>query len=213
MKIITVILARGGSKRIPKKNIIDINGKPLIWYSINASLNSNVNETWVSTEDREIKQISLKYGAQVIDRPIELSDDIIMPDKPLVHAAEQIDSDIVVFIQPTSPLIKPKYIDKGIEMMLTGKYDSVFTAYKKAWDATWNKDIEPHGWDMYNRPRSQDAEELWIEDGMCYITKKDCLLTSGLRYSGKMGVIEIDFKDSFEIDTFEDVELIKKLLK
>tara|TARA_R110000822_G_scaffold109116_1_gene238878 strand:- start:95 stop:505 length:411 start_codon:yes stop_codon:yes gene_type:complete len=136
-----------------------------------------------------------------------------MPDKPLVHAAEQIDSDIVVFIQPTSPLIKPKYIDKGIEMMLTGKYDSVFTAYKKAWDATWNKDIEPHGWDMYNRPRSQDAEELWIEDGMCYITKKDCLLTSGLRYSGKMGVIEIDFKDSFEIDTFEDVELIKKLLK
>ena len=55
MKIISVITARGGSKGVPRKNIIDIKGKPLIWYSINASLNSKVNETWVSTEDQEIK--------------------------------------------------------------------------------------------------------------------------------------------------------------
>ena len=213
MKIVSCITARGGSKGIFKKNMLDLYGKPLVYYSIDASLNSMVNETYVSTDDDDIKMCSLNCGAEVIDRPKELSGDVIMPDEALLHFTEKVDFDILVFIQPTSPLIKPKYIDKGIEMMLTGKYDSVFTAYKKAWDATWNKDIEPHGWDMYNRPRSQDAEELWIEDGMCYITKKDCLLTSGLRYSGKMGVIEIDFKDSFEIDTFEDVELIKKLLK
>ena len=57
MKIVSVILARGGSKGVPRKNIIDINGKPLIWYSINASLNSNVDETWVSTEDEEISTL------------------------------------------------------------------------------------------------------------------------------------------------------------
>ena len=84
MKIVSVITARGGSKGIPRKNIVDINGKPLIWYSINASLKSNVDETWVSTEDKEIKKISLQCGAQVIDRPIELADDIIMPDEALV---------------------------------------------------------------------------------------------------------------------------------
>ena len=90
MKIISVITARGGSKGVPRKNIVDIKGKTLIWYAINASQNSNVNETWVSTEDKEIKQISKSFGANVIDRPKELADDIIMPDAALLHAQKSI---------------------------------------------------------------------------------------------------------------------------
>ena len=213
MKIVTVILARGGSKGIPRKNIIDINGRPLIWYSINASLNSNVSETWVSTDDDEIKQVSINCGAKVIDRPSELATDTIMGDDSLVHFANEKDFDVLVYIQPTSPLIKTEYINTGIDMMLSGNYDSVFTAYKKAWDAVWNENMDPVGWDMYNRPRRQDVDDMWIEDGMFYITKKESLLSSGLRYSGKMGVVQIDFKDSFEIDTLEDLELVRKLLK
>ena len=213
MKIVTVILARGGSKGIPRKNIIDINGKPLIWYSINASLNSNVSETWVSTDDDEIKQVSIDCGAKVVDRPAELATDTIMGDDSLVHFANEKDFDILVYIQPTSPLIKTEYINTGIDMMLNGNYDSVFTAYKKAWDAVWDENMDPVGWDMYNRPRRQDVDDLWIEDGMFYITKKESLLSSGLRYSGKMGVVQIDFKDSFEIDTLEDLELVRKLLR
>ena len=110
MKIVTVILARGGSKGIPRKNIIDINGRPLIWYSINASLNSNVSETWVSTDDDEIKLVSINCGAKVIDRPSELATDSIMGDDSLVHFANEKDFDVLVYIQPTSPLIKTKYI-------------------------------------------------------------------------------------------------------
>ena len=98
MKIISVITARGGSKGVHRKNITDVNGNPLIWYSIKASLESNVDETWVSTEDSEIKDISIKCGAKVIDRPSELADDIIMPDASLIHAAESIDFDVMVFI-------------------------------------------------------------------------------------------------------------------
>ena len=109
MKIISVITARGGSKGVHRKNITDVNGNPLIWYSIKASLESNVDETWVSTEDSEIKDISIKCGAKVIDRPSELADDIIMPDASLIHAAESIDFDVMVFIQPCAALIKPKY--------------------------------------------------------------------------------------------------------
>ena len=69
MKVVSVITARGGSKGVPRKNIADINGKPLIWFSIDASLRSKVDETWVSTEDSEIKAISIECGASVIDRP------------------------------------------------------------------------------------------------------------------------------------------------
>ena len=73
MIIKSLITARGNSKSIRKKNISLINGKPLIYYAIDASKKSDVNETWVSTENIEIKNIALSYGAKVIDRPLELS--------------------------------------------------------------------------------------------------------------------------------------------
>ena len=86
-KIVSLITARGGSKGIPKKNIIDINGHPLISYTIKKSQESKVHETWVSTEDNKIKEISKHYGAKVIDRPHKFSNDVIMPDAALVHFA------------------------------------------------------------------------------------------------------------------------------
>ena len=80
MKIKSLITARGNSKSIPNKNILDINNKPLIAYSIEASKGSDVIETWVSTDCKKIKDISLKYGAMVIERPKELATDLILND-------------------------------------------------------------------------------------------------------------------------------------
>ena len=97
-------------------------------------------------------------------------------------------------------------------MMMSGDYDSVFTGYKREWDAVWDKDGNPIGWDVYNRPRRQDVEEIWVEDGMFYMTKRENLLTSKLRYSGRIGIVKINQKDSFEIDTYEDLELIRSLI-
>ena len=149
MKIVSVILARGGSKGIPGKNIIDVNGKPLIWYSINTSLNSNVSETWVSTDDTEIREVSTECGARVIDRPKELSTDRSQSDDALIHFASKVDFDVLVFIQPTSPLIKTEYINKGVDMIKSGEYNSVFTATEEHWIPRWSKDIEPIDWNVY----------------------------------------------------------------
>ena len=212
MKIVSVILARGGSKGIPNKNIIDVNGQPLISYSIQTSLDSDVEETWVSTDSKQIAIVSEGYGASVLDRPSELATDTSQSDDSLVHFASKVDFDILVFIQPTSPLIKTEYINEGIKMMMSGDYDSVFTGYKREWDAVWDKDGNPIGWDVYNRPRRQDVEEIWVEDGMFYMTKRENLLTSKLRYSGRIGIVKINQKDSFEIDTYEDLELIRSLI-
>lgn len=211
-KIVSVILARGGSKGIPNKNIIDINGKPLIWYSIEASLNSKVDETWVSTDSKEISDVSKKCGSNVLDRPSELATDISQSDDSLMHFASKVDFDILVFIQPTSPLIKSKYIDNGIDMMCSGKYNSVFTAHKEHWIPRWNNDVEPIDWDVYKRPRRQDVQENYVENGMFYMTNKENLLTSKLRYSGIKGIVETDLKDSFQIDVTEDLKLVKKLI-
>ncbi len=216
-KVVSLITARGGSKGIPKKNILNIKGKPLISYTIQESLKSNVNETWVSTEDKEIAKISKKFGAQIIERPSELSNDIIMPDASLVHFAQNYDFDVLVFIQPTSPLLNFKYINLGLEMM--DKYDSIFSAYREHWLPRWRREnilgtsvSVPVDWDISNRPRRQDMEELFVENGAFYITTKDNILESNLRYSKNIGIVEMPYYTSFQVDSNDDLEIIKKLL-
>jgi len=213
MNVVSLITARGGSKGIPGKNIIQVNNRPLLWYSIDASLRSNVKETWVSTDDDEIKKVAIECGAQVIDRPQELSDDVIMPDAAILHFAQHKEFDIVVFIQPTSPMIKPRYINLGIEMVVSGEYDSSFAVVKKHWLPTWDTHVRPIGWNVDNRPRRQDMPEMYEEAGMFYITTRQKLLESQLRYSGNIGIVEIPRKDSFQIDTYEDLELIETLCR
>tara|TARA_R110000824_G_scaffold121208_12_gene277202 strand:+ start:1126 stop:1764 length:639 start_codon:yes stop_codon:yes gene_type:complete len=212
LKVVSVITARGGSKGVPRKNIADINGKPLIWYSIKASLDSNVDETWVSTEDKEIKSVSIDCGAQVIDRPPHLADDIIMPDAALLHAAETIDFDILVFIQPCAALIDAKFINQGMDLIINQGYDSCFAAVRESWMPVWDLDINTIGWDVNNRPRRQEMAEWYKEAGMFYITTRERLLESKLRYSGKIGVVEIPLEDSFQVDNQQDLELLRRLL-
>ena len=98
-------------------------------------------------------------------------------------------------------------------MIVNDKYDSVFSATKEHWIPRWNKNVEPMGWDINNRPMRQDKEELYVENGMFYITKRENLLESKLRYSGRIGIVEIPLMDSFQIDTIDDLELIHKILK
>ena len=211
MKIISLITARGGSTEIPKKNIIDINGKPLISYSILASISSVVDETWVSTDSDEIAEISKTYGANVSKRPSYLADNIIMPDPTLVHFAKDNKFDIMVFIQPTSPFIKPKYIDKGINMMLKGGFDSMVAVTKEHWLPRWDKDVKPIGWEVNDRPRRQDRPATYAENGMFYMTTYEMLIKTNLRYGGKIGMVKIPLRDSFQIDSHEDPDLIRDL--
>lgn len=212
MKVVSVILARGGSKGIPKKNIIDVNGIPLIAYTIQASLQSNSEETWVCTDCEEIAEVSKKYGAQVLMRPSALATDSSKSEESLLFFAENIDFDYLIFIQATSPLLTSNYINQGIEMIASQKYDSVFTAYKEHWIPRWGKEVKPHQWNPEDRPMRQDKDELWVENGAFYITKKSLLLESKLRYCGKIGVVEMPMLQSFQVDTLEDLELIKKIL-
>ena len=210
MKIVALITARGGSKGVPLKNIIDINGKPLISFAINASLHSKINETWVSTDSDRIANVAQECGAQIIKRPHNISTGISQSEEALLHFAENVNFDILVFIQPTSPFITSEYINKGLSKMKS--YDSIFTVTKEHWLPRWDVNVKPINWETNNRPMRQEKPEVYVEAGMFYITTREHLLKSKLRYSGNIGIIEIPLKDSFQIDTMEDLELIKKLI-
>lgn len=121
-KIISFIPARGGSERIPRKNIKMMAGKPMIAWTIEASLKSKyIDRTFVSTEDKEIKEVALKYGAEVIDRPAELSQGQININFAYYHFQyclweEKYQPDYIITLLPTSPLRTEEHIDKAFEL-------------------------------------------------------------------------------------------------
>ena len=213
MKIVSLTLARGGSKGVPRKNITPVNGRPLISYVIDASLGSKVDETWVSTEDGEISTISEMCGANVIKRPEIMAQDTSKCEEALLHFAENVDFDMLVYIQTTSPLLAKEYINRGIAKMQTGHYDSVFSVYKEHWIPRWTMDVKPIDWNTNYRPRRQTIEPKYVENGAFYITSRKRLLESGLRYSGNIGVVEMPFSKSLQVDTLDELKIIELLLK
>ena len=212
MKTVALILARGGSKGIPNKNIINIKDKPLLAYSILAAQQSNVDEVWVSTDCKNIKRVAVDYDAQVIDRPEKYATDFSKSEDALLHFAKKINFDILVFIQPTSPLINSNDINSGLSLLQKNNYNSVFSAYKEHWIPRWSLDKKPDNWEIDNRPMRQEMDEKYIENGAFYITTKNALINSGLRYSGKIGIIEMPLSRSFQIDNEDDLLLIKELI-
>jgi len=210
MKTVALILARGGSKGIPNKNIQMLGGMPLIVYSINAAKWSTVDDIWVSTDSSHIKTITKQHGASVLDRPPKLAHDKSPSEDALLHFAENVDFDRLVFIQPTSPLITPQHIDNGLEKM--EKFDSVFSVYKEHWLPRWSLDLNPLNFDNNNRPRRQDRKGVYVENGAFYITTKELLLENKVRVSGNLGVVEMPYYESFQVDTWEDFNFMGRLL-
>lgn len=209
-KIVSLILARGGSKGIPNKNIILLKQKPLIAHSIQAALSSQANNIYVSTDCARIASVAQQYQAKVIMRPTEISGDTSKSEEALIHFASQIDFDILVFIQPTSPLLLSEDINKGLDMMKD--YDAIFSAYKEHWIPRWNINATPDNWNINNRPMRQDMPEKYVENGALYITTRQTLLESKCRYSGKIGILEMPYSRSFQIDTPDDLHLISKII-
>ena len=213
MKTLSLILARGGSKGIPQKNIIQLKNKPLLQYVIEASQKSNVHQTWVSTDCEKIWKVANSLGADMVRRPDSISKDDSKSDDALLHFASEVSFDRLVFIQPTSPLLEAEDINAGLMKMDSTNYDSVFSVYKEHWIPEWRLDGTPHNWSVSNRPMRQDVPETYVENGAFYITTREALLKSRLRYSGKIGMVEMPKHRSFQVDAEEDLILIEKILK
>ena len=210
MKNIAIIPARGGSKRIPEKNIKLFAGLPLLAHSIlYAQQNETlIDEIYVSTDIIEIKKIAIQYGAKVIDRPEHLSGDLEPTITALKHVLESIDcSDVesVVLLQPTNPLRPQDLLKQAFEIYNNSNCDSLFTVsrnYQKFGKITANK---YHPFNYTIGQRSQDLEPLFFENGLLYITKADLIL-NGIIISENAFPFEVDHVFAkVDIDTLEDL--------
>ena len=210
MKII--IPARGGSKRILNKNLMDLNGKPLISYVIQTCLEIT-NDVYVSTDCLKIEKIAKYYGARVIQRPSELATDLSSTNSVIEHFLNIIkEVDYFACVQPTSPMLTSDYLKKGFNKVMESGYNSIISVTENN-NFFWNNKREPVNFQRDKKPRTQDMQKWYAENGAFYITsKKDFLKTRNIT-NGDIGFIVMPKKSSFEIDTYEDFEIVEKLCK
>lgn len=184
---LAIIPARGGSKRLPRKNVLPLAGKPLIAWTIEAALNSKlVTKVLVTSDDDEILKVSESFGAATLKRPAELAQDTSTSFDAIKHAIENSEKfDCIVLLQPTSPLRTSQQIDEAIQLLESKDADAIVSVtemeHSPLWANTLPEDGSMTGFlrdDLLNT-RSQDLETYYRLNGAIYICKTDKLLEAG----------------------------------
>lgn len=219
---LAIIPARGGSKRLPRKNILDLCGKPLIAWSIKAGLNSKyIDKVVVSSDDDEILNISLNFGAETIKRPVELASDTATTFDAIKHTIDNFEKyDYIVLLQPTSPLRDAKHIDQAIELLETKKADAVVSVCEVDHSPLWSNTLPKDG-NMSNflkdeilNKRSQDLEKYYRLNGAIYICKTEKLLENkGFFLKDNIFAYKMDRESSVDIDEEMDFKIAEVLIK
>jgi CMP-N-acetylneuraminic acid synthetase len=215
MKTIAIIPARGGSKRLPQKNVLPLGGIPLIAHSIvYAQANSQIiDEIYVSTDDVEIKKIALQYGAKVIDRPIAISGDSEPTVTALKNVLEQIVETVenVILLQPTNPLRPKELLKEAFDVYQKGNHDSLFTVTRN--HQKFGKIVDdvfiPFNYKIGQR--SQDLEPIFYENGLFYITKANLILDDIIISENTFPLEVNHIFANVDIDTQEDLDYAEYL--
>lgn len=223
MEILSIIPARGGSKGIPLKNLVKINGKPILYYTIKSSLKSKfINRTIVSTENKKIAIKAQKLGAEIVPRPKKLAVDSTLLEPVIEHVLSYLERkekyvpDIIITLQITSPLRTTKHIDEAIEKFSKGTYDSLISGRKShlfLWNIGKNQKINPINYDPQRRPNRQEMKNQLIENGAIYITNYKFFKKSHCRIGGQIGYYEMPEDLSIDVDEFSDLKNAEKMIK
>lgn len=222
MKIISIIPARGGSTGIPMKNLVILNKKPLLYYSVSASLKSKlVNRTVVSTDNEKIANYAQSIGAEIVYRPKKLSGNKIGLEPVIFHVLnyykknKDYEPDVVVTLQNTSPFRNAQYIDQSLALFKKGSYDSVISGFKSKFLLWKNKGkvVIPINYNPMKRPRRQEMKKYFIENGAIYVTKYSSLRKFNSRVCGRVGLCVMPQKLSLDIDNDFDLFLARQIFK
>ncbi|MUI52483.1 cytidylyltransferase domain-containing protein [Aliivibrio fischeri] len=216
-KVMALIPARGGSKRLPKKNILPLGGKPLISWSIEAAQKSKYIDTvFVSTDNKDIAEVSRSFGVDIPElRPKSLASDTATTESVLFYTLEKFgqDVDIIVILQPTSPLRSVKHIDEALELLINKGGFSVVSVTPCEHSPLWSNTLPDNGnLGNFLRPealqRSQDLEDFYRINGAFYAFDVNKLMDAGkICYTSESFAYVMDNNVSFDIDNQTDFEM------
>lgn len=215
MSVVAVIPARGGSKGVPRKNLLPIGGVPLVARAIRAALATpGIDRVAVSTDDQEIAVMARAHGAEVVDRPAELAGDTASSEAALLHALDELgEVEVLVFLQATSPFIDPAALQQAIDTVQGGEKDVVFSAYETYAFLWEDADEGARGvnHDHGHRPRRQDREPHFQETGAFYVMRAAGFREAGHRFFGRVGIQRTEERAAIEIDTMEQFQLAESI--
>jgi len=223
MECLAVIPARGGSKGLPRKNLQTVGGRPLIVRAVRSALAaSHITRTVVSTNNEEIANVARDAAAEIIMRPTELANDVIMPDFAVLHVLETLAAeegyhpDLTCFIQCTSPFTRPDDLDRGVEELLAKEADcllSVIATHVFLWRRTADGLAESVGHDSnVIRKGRQELEPQYRETGAFYVMRTDGFIAARNRFFGRIALFEMPQERLVDIDTQLDLELAEFLI-
>ena len=222
-RVNAVILARGGSKGIPKKNIKLFCGRPLMYWSIDACQKSrHVHKVFVSSDDSEILGLAKQAGAELIRRPAQFSSDTASSESAWLHAIDEIEalgcfSDYILAPQVTSPIREEGDIDGAIETCVNQQLDSLFSASLADDLFMWKKnhagDLQSWNFDYQNRERRQDYKADIIENGSFYLFSPSSMRANNNRIGGNFSYYVMKFWKAFEIDDLDDWEFCELVMQ
>jgi N-acylneuraminate cytidylyltransferase len=215
-KTIAIIPARGGSKRLVGKNILNLGGLPLLIHSIKyAQKHKFIHEIFVSTDDEDIKKVAIKAGVKVIDRPTSISGDFEPTVSALKHVIQNCNEIVenIILLQPTNPLRPINLLSEAFSLFEKKKCESLFTVTRNNYKLG---KIVNHKFVAYNYKigqRSQDLEPLFYENGLLYIIKASQILSDTI-ITENAYPLEVNHPfSSVDIDTQEDLDYAEYLLK
>ena len=215
-----VIPARGGSKGVPGKNLRRVGGRSLVERAVDACLDASaIDRVYVSTDDSGIADAARAAGAEVVERPANLSGDTASSESALLHALDTLaadggDPEVVVFVQCTSPFLDPEDLDEAVSRITDGKADAVFAAVP-TYEFLWRSG--PHGQasginhDAAYRPRRQDREPHFRETGAFYAMTVAGFREARHRFFGRTQIVPVTELSAVEIDHEHDLVLASAL--
>jgi CMP-N,N'-diacetyllegionaminic acid synthase len=220
---VAIIPARGGSKGIPRKNLVDICGKPLIaWSILQAREARQIDSVWVTSDDDEILAVAESYGAITIRRPAKISSDQASSESAWIHALDAIEGqgvsvDVVVAMQATSPIRESSDLDGGVLTLREQGYDSMLSVAEVEDFFTWRIDMnggaQSVNYDYRKRKRRQQIEKRYLENGSFYAFRPEQLRRQNNRLGGRIGLFVMGRHKMFQIDSPEDIELCAAVMR
>lgn len=219
--VVAIVPARGGSQGIPRKNLKEIDGDPLVGIAVSQAVQSDeITYTVANSDDEEMRSVAEEYGAdQIFDRPEEYAggDTMMEVDRFLEWQVTTLeeqghDIDAVVLLYPTGPLRSVKEIDETTKKVTKDGFDSSLTLYEDdryLWKRT-DETVEPRNYDPKKRgPRQLEDWNQWAENKAVYAMTRDLLIETGCRLGGEIGYVEMSELRSIDIDTPVDLQLAR----
>ena len=223
---VAFIPVRGGSKSIPLKNIKEIHGRPLVYWTVAAACDCRaIDKVYVSTDSKDIKLCVEKFCSEdydrfakvnIIDRSPETATDTASTESAMIEFAKKHRFDNIALVQATSPMLTGEDLDNGFNAFSAPGTDSVISVVPQKrfiWGVDNEGNAKPQNYDFTKRPRRQEFEEYYVENGAFYITSRKDLLASACRLNGNVRISLMSEDTYYEIDEPSDWTVTEALMK